>query len=240
MQAADDDGSRACGGFVLPELRRCRHVPVVLGQPGPRDRRPLRRARGAGRRHPKALSRLAGSLPSSTRRHDGIDAARAVRVVPPGLCPSRRGLRQPGPLDIVGPICREQRRVPRGSATRRRWKSTDLVAPFSTPAHGAVMASNYNRRMLAPEVLVDAGEWRAIRRRQTLDDVLALESQKHARSGSPLEGLHQSGKGAKCKPSGLRIGWSSAIALCACLPFPAHDADRRRDRTRSWGTRLRP
>jgi diaminopimelate decarboxylase len=38
------------------------------------------------------------------------------------------------------------------------------------------MASNYNRRMLAPEVLVDDGGWTLIRRRQTLDDVLALEA----------------------------------------------------------------
>ena len=50
------------------------------------------------------------------------------------------------------------------------------VAILDTGAYGAVMASNYNRRMLVPEVLVDAGEWRVIRRRQTLDDVLALES----------------------------------------------------------------
>jgi diaminopimelate decarboxylase len=38
------------------------------------------------------------------------------------------------------------------------------------------MASNYNRRPLAPEVLVDEGRWRVIRRRQTIDDMLALES----------------------------------------------------------------
>ena len=38
------------------------------------------------------------------------------------------------------------------------------------------MANNYNRRMLAPEVLVDEGQWTIIRRRQTLDDVLALET----------------------------------------------------------------
>jgi len=50
------------------------------------------------------------------------------------------------------------------------------VAILDTGAYGAVMASNYNRRMLAPEVLVDAGGWQVIRRRQTLDDVLALES----------------------------------------------------------------
>jgi diaminopimelate decarboxylase len=37
------------------------------------------------------------------------------------------------------------------------------------------MASNYNRRFLAPEVLVDDDRWDVIRRRQTVDDVLALE-----------------------------------------------------------------
>jgi diaminopimelate decarboxylase len=38
------------------------------------------------------------------------------------------------------------------------------------------MASNYNRRPLPAEVLVDGGAWRVIRRRQTLADMLALES----------------------------------------------------------------
>jgi diaminopimelate decarboxylase len=38
------------------------------------------------------------------------------------------------------------------------------------------MASNYNRRPLPAEVLVDEGSWRVIRRRQTMDDMLALES----------------------------------------------------------------
>ena len=33
----------------------------------------------------------------------------------------------------------------------------------------------YNRRFLAPEVLVDDDRWEIIRRRQTLEDVLALE-----------------------------------------------------------------
>jgi diaminopimelate decarboxylase len=37
------------------------------------------------------------------------------------------------------------------------------------------MASNYNRHLLPAEVLVDDGQWTLIRRRQTIDDVLALE-----------------------------------------------------------------
>jgi len=38
------------------------------------------------------------------------------------------------------------------------------------------MASNYNRRPLPAEVLVDRGEWRVVRRRQTIDDMLSLET----------------------------------------------------------------
>ena len=49
------------------------------------------------------------------------------------------------------------------------------MALLDTGAYGAVMASNYNRRLLAPEVLVDKGRWTMIRRRQTLDDLLAYE-----------------------------------------------------------------
>jgi diaminopimelate decarboxylase len=51
----------------------------------------------------------------------------------------------------------------------------DLVVLHDTGAYGASMASNYNTRPYAPEVLVDAGEARLIRRRQTLDELLALE-----------------------------------------------------------------
>jgi diaminopimelate decarboxylase len=37
------------------------------------------------------------------------------------------------------------------------------------------MASNYNRRLMPAEVLVEDGAARLIRRRQTIDDLLALE-----------------------------------------------------------------
>jgi diaminopimelate decarboxylase len=38
------------------------------------------------------------------------------------------------------------------------------------------MASNYNRRPLPAEVLVDKGRWRVIRRRQTIDDMTICET----------------------------------------------------------------
>jgi diaminopimelate decarboxylase len=77
-------------------------------------------------------------------------------------------------LDVVGPICESSDVFARDRALPPL-AVDDLVAILDTGAYGAVMASNYNRRMLAPEVLVDAGGWEVIRRRQTLDDVLALE-----------------------------------------------------------------
>ena len=43
-------------------------------------------------------------------------------------------------------------------------------------AYGAIMASNYNRRPLAAEVMVDDGRARVIRRRQTIDDMLQWDA----------------------------------------------------------------
>jgi diaminopimelate decarboxylase len=37
------------------------------------------------------------------------------------------------------------------------------------------MASNYNNRPRAPEVLVDGDNYKIIRRRETLEDLVALE-----------------------------------------------------------------
>ncbi|QHC24560.1 diaminopimelate decarboxylase [Streptomyces sp. GS7] len=51
----------------------------------------------------------------------------------------------------------------------------DLVVFHDTGAYGASMSSNYNSRPLIPEVLVDGDETRLIRRRQTIDELLAPE-----------------------------------------------------------------
>ena len=77
--------------------------------------------------------------------------------------------------DIVGPLCEtsdtlgKDRRLPRP-------QPGDLFAVLDAGAYGAVMASNYNRRPMPAEVLVDGTAWSVIRRRQTIDDLLALES----------------------------------------------------------------
>lgn len=51
----------------------------------------------------------------------------------------------------------------------------DLVVFHDTGAYGASMSSTYNSRPLVPEVMVDNGTSRLIRRRQTMDELLALE-----------------------------------------------------------------
>jgi len=51
----------------------------------------------------------------------------------------------------------------------------DYVVLHDAGAYGASMASNYNTRGVAPEVLLDGGGTRLIRRRQTVDELLALE-----------------------------------------------------------------
>ena len=43
-------------------------------------------------------------------------------------------------------------------------------------AYGFVMASNYNSKPLAAEVLIENGKPHLVRRRQTVDDILQLES----------------------------------------------------------------
>ena len=51
----------------------------------------------------------------------------------------------------------------------------DYLVLHDTGAYGASMSSNYNSRPLLPEVLFDKGEARLIRRRQTIQELLALE-----------------------------------------------------------------
>jgi diaminopimelate decarboxylase len=76
--------------------------------------------------------------------------------------------------DVVGPIC-ESSDVFATARPLPELQVDDYVAVLDTGAYGAVMASNYNRRLLAPEVLVDDKQWTVIRRRQTIDDLLVLE-----------------------------------------------------------------
>lgn len=156
--------------LVLPALRRC-GLPVVL-EPG-------RAVVG----HSGALvSRVVDTKRSPDGRRFAVLDAGMTELMRPALYGSYHRIEpltprpQPeGAWDVVGPICESSDAFARDRQLPPV-ETGDLVAVLDTGAYGAVMASNYNRRMLAPEVLVDDGAWTVIRRRQTLDDVLALES----------------------------------------------------------------
>jgi diaminopimelate decarboxylase len=76
--------------------------------------------------------------------------------------------------EVVGPVCESSDVLGRGRDLPPL-EVGDLLAIGDVGAYGAAMASNYNRRPMPAEVLVDEGGWRLIRRRQTVDDLLSLE-----------------------------------------------------------------
>ena len=93
-----------------------------------------------------------------------------------GIEPVRPRQGPPQAYELVGPVCESSDVVGRDRVLPPLAQG-DLVAIRDTGAYGAAMASNYNRRPLPAEVLVDDGQWRTIRRRQTVDDMLMLESE---------------------------------------------------------------
>ena len=82
---------------------------------------------------------------------------------------------QPLTYDVVGPVCETG-----DTFTRDRslppLQAGDLIAFMSAGAYGAAMASEYNSRLLAPEVLVHGGDWAVVRPRPTYEDMLAREA----------------------------------------------------------------
>jgi diaminopimelate decarboxylase len=85
----------------------------------------------------------------------------------------RQGLHRS--YELVGPVC-ESTDVVAHDRSLPVLEVGDLVSIRDAGAYGSAMASNYNRRPLPAEVLVDDGRWRVVRRRQSIDDMLALET----------------------------------------------------------------
>lgn len=76
--------------------------------------------------------------------------------------------------DVVGPICETSDFFARDLSLPRPAEG-DLLAIRDAGAYGFAMASNYNFRPRPPEVLVEDGGFRSIRRRETYDDLVRLE-----------------------------------------------------------------
>ena len=79
-----------------------------------------------------------------------------------------------GAYDVVGPVCETGDTFSRDRPLPPL-ASGDLVAFMTAGAYGAVMASEYNTRPLAPEVLVRGAEFAVVRPRPTYDEMLARE-----------------------------------------------------------------
>ena len=76
--------------------------------------------------------------------------------------------------DIVGPVCETGDFL--GKERDLNIQAGDLLAVRSSGAYGFTMASNYNTRPRAAEVMVDGDTVYVVRQRETLDDLLRGES----------------------------------------------------------------
>ena len=81
---------------------------------------------------------------------------------------------EPQDYEVVGPLCETSDTL----GHKRQLgpvEVDDLIAVLDTGAYGFVMASNYNRRRMPAEVLVDGGSWRVVRKRQSYGDLFRNE-----------------------------------------------------------------
>ena len=75
--------------------------------------------------------------------------------------------------DVVGPLCESADFL--GRDRELTAAAGDLLAVLDVGAYGFVMSSNYNGRARPPELIVDGRRTHVARRRERLDDLLALE-----------------------------------------------------------------
>ena len=165
----------------------------IAMEPGAGDRRELR--------HPgqpcviyQAVWREA--VPDPGRRHERPDPPGPLPVVPRDLARRRPpGLSAPPvdyegaiegtePWDVVGPVCESGDFLAKDRALPPLDRGA-LLATFSAGAYGMVMASNYNTRPRAAEILVDGSRAIVARRRETLDDLIEQERAALGQSASP-------------------------------------------------------
>jgi diaminopimelate decarboxylase len=77
-------------------------------------------------------------------------------------------------VDVVGPICEAADFFAKDRALPPCQRD-DLLSIFTAGAYGFTMSSNYNARGRAAEVLVDGDKFTVIRKRESYDDLIALE-----------------------------------------------------------------
>ena len=77
-------------------------------------------------------------------------------------------------VDVVGPVCESGDYLAQ-NITLPQVQPKDLLAVFSAGAYGFTMSSQYNSRPRAAEILVDKGQVRVARKRETYQELIALE-----------------------------------------------------------------
>jgi diaminopimelate decarboxylase len=87
---------------------------------------------------------------------------------------SAPGNASPETYDVVGPVCESADVLGRDRALAAR--AGDILAVLSAGAYGFVMASNYNTRPRAAEVMIDGASMHLIRKRESVDSLFAGES----------------------------------------------------------------
>ncbi|OQW91263.1 MAG: diaminopimelate decarboxylase [Beggiatoa sp. IS2] len=75
--------------------------------------------------------------------------------------------------DIVGPVCETADFL--GKERLLALQEGDLLAVCSSGAYGFVMSSNYNSRLRPIELMVDEAQVQVVRKRETIEHLLALE-----------------------------------------------------------------
>ncbi|MDE2054244.1 MAG: diaminopimelate decarboxylase [Xanthomonadaceae bacterium] len=90
------------------------------------------------------------------------------------IVPLVDGARPMQTYDVVGPVCETGDTFARDRELPE-CRAGDLVMIKATGAYGASMASTYNSRPLAAEVLLDRGHYAVVRERQTFEEMIAGE-----------------------------------------------------------------
>jgi len=86
----------------------------------------------------------------------------------------RRAGRPVVTADVVGPVCESGDFFAREREMAEP-RDGDLLAVMSAGAYGFVMASNYNSRPRAPEIMVDGAEAHVVRERESFEDLVRGE-----------------------------------------------------------------
>jgi diaminopimelate decarboxylase len=127
------------------------------------------------------VTRVLGLKGGDDKRFAIVDAAmndllrptlyQAWMDIVPVVAQSGRELRT---YDIVGPICESGDWL--GKDRRLAIATDDLLAVRTAGAYGFTMASNYNSRPRAAEVMVDGADAHLVRARETFDDLIRGEA----------------------------------------------------------------